>query len=167
MTDEAARSMNTLPFHTESPVATTEPVTSVGAFRALRTAKGYSVEDVAARLKFTVKQIQSLEAEEFERLPRGIALKGLVKNYAKLLGIDSKEIEASLSPFIGSVSGGISQHTSTRTLGTHDLNHSSAGGTAIWIILILVVLLAAASIAVWQGIIPPSWVPGWLGAIFK
>ena len=60
---------------------------STGTFRALREAKGYSVEDVATRLKFTARQIQWLEAEDFDKLPRGIALKGMVKNYAKLLDV--------------------------------------------------------------------------------
>lgn len=140
---------------------------STGTFRALREAKGYSVEDVATRLKFTARQIQWLETEDFDKLPRGIALKGMVKNYAKLLDVDPSEMLASLQSLIGSVSGGIAQHTSIKTLGAHETSHTSGGGTAFWLVLILGVLIIALGVAIWQGMIPQSWVPAWVGAMFK
>ena len=168
MSVESDSKMNTLPFHTESEaLPNVNVIKSTSAFRKLREAKGYSIEDVAARLKFTSRQIQWLEAEEFDKLPRGIALKGMVKNYAKLVEIESDGMLDALQPFIGSVSGGISQHTSTRSLGSHDSSHHSGRGTALWVMMILVVLFAAAGVAIWQGIVPQNWVPGWVGAMFK
>ena len=168
MSVESDSKMNTLPFHTESEaLPSVNVIKSTSAFRKLREAKGYSIEDVAARLKFTSRQIQWLEAEEFDKLPRGIALKGMVKNYAKLVEIEADGMLDALQPFIGSVSGGISQHTSTRSLGAHDSSHHSGRGTALWVMMILVVLFAAVGVAIWQGIVPQNWVPGWVGAMFK
>lgn len=167
MSAESDREMNTLPLHIESSDSIAQNFKSTGVFRALREAKGYSVEDVAARLKFTARQIQWLEEEDFEKLPRGVALKGMVKNYAKLVDIDSSAMLETLQPLIGNVSGGISQHTSIRTLGKHESAHTSGGGTMIWLLLILIVLSAAVGIAIWQGMIPQSWLPSWIGAMFK
>lgn len=166
MSAEFDRGMNSLPFHTESPLPADE-VKTTGAFRALREAKGMSAEDVATRLKFTVKQIQWLEAQEFDKLPRGLALKGMVKNYARLLEINPDPVLDALQPLIGSVSGGIAQHTSIRTLGTHDANQHSGRSTIVWLILILLIVIVAMGIALWQGILPANWMPTWVGAMFK
>jgi cytoskeleton protein RodZ len=167
MSVESGSMMNIMPFRTESEALPVSVIQSTFAFRKLREAKGFSIEDVAARLKFTARQIQWLEAEEFDRLPRGVALKGMIKNYAKLLEVDADAILDALHPFIGSVSGGISQHTSTRSLGTHDSSHHSGNGTALWVVMIMTVLLVAVGVAIWQGIIPQGWLPGWIGAMFK
>ncbi len=154
------------PLKSESPPAPTELVTNAGSLRALRISRGLSIEDVAVRLKFPAKHIEALEAERLDSLPRGLALKGLVKNYARLLGIDSKSIESSLQPYIGQVTGGIAAHTSTRTLGAHQAERVS-GGSPVWILVISVVVLTAFGVAVWQGIVPHQWLPGWFGGLFK
>ena len=150
----------------ESRDASPESLTSVASLRTLRLAKGLSLEEVAVRLKFSVKYIEAVENGQFEQLPRGIALKGIVKNYARLLGADSKELEASLHAYIGSVTGGISAHTSTRSLGAHEAQ-SSTSSSPIWLVVIFSVVIAAVCVAIWQGIVPQSWVPAWLGGLFK
>jgi cytoskeletal protein RodZ len=125
-----------------------------------------SLHDVELRLKYPAKLIDALEAERFESLPRGFPLKSLVKNYAKLLEIDSRPLEALLRPYIGSVQGGIANHTSTRTLGAHQIEYSQ-GGSVVWFVLILLLALVAAGVAVWQGLVPSAWLPAWLGAWTK
>ncbi len=151
---------------TESQHAPAELITNVASLRVLRIAKGLSLDEVALRLKFSTKYIDALETGQFESLPRGLALKGIVKNYARLLGVDSKALESALQPYIGSVTGGIAAHTSTRSLGAHQIQ-SSASGSPIWLLVIFLVVVAAISVAIWQGIVPQSWVPAWLGALFK
>ena len=51
-----------------------------------------------------------------------------------------------LEPYIGSVQGGIANHTSTRTLGTHETEHIQ-GGSVMWFVLILILALVAAAAA--------------------
>ncbi len=155
------------PLKSESPPAPTELITTAGSLRALRVARGLSIDDVAARLKFAAKHIEALEAERFDSLPRGLALKALVKNYSRLLGVDSRAIENVLQPYIGKVTGGIAAHTSTRTLGAHESERSGSISSSMWIVVILCVVLAALAVAIWQGIFPANWVPGWLLGAFK
>ena len=62
----------------------------------LRTERKLSVADVAQRLKYGARQIEALEAEEFDRLPGATFVRGMVRGYAKLLEIDPEPILGSL-----------------------------------------------------------------------
>jgi len=62
----------------------------------LRTERKLSVADVAQRLKYGARQIEALEAEEFDRLPGATFVRGMVRGYAKLLETDPDPILASL-----------------------------------------------------------------------
>ena len=84
-----------------------------------------------------------------------------------MLGIDPRSLEEALQSRIGIVEVGIANHTSTRTLGAHHVEHVSHSGPWAWIVLILVVVLAALSVAVWQGLVPAAWVPDWVEALFR
>ena len=59
---------------------------------AARSAKGLSAADVAAKLKLTVRQVESLEAEDLAHLPSEIFLRGFVRNYARLLELDADDL---------------------------------------------------------------------------
>ena len=154
------------PLRAESAPVQNELIISAGSLRSIRVSKGLSLQAVEVRLKYPARLIDALESERFESLPRGVALKSLVKNYAKLLEIDPGPVEAMLEPYIGSVQGGIANHTSTRTLGPHDVEIVNRG-SVMWLLLILVVVLAVFGVAVWQGLVPASWLPSWFGVSSK
>jgi cytoskeleton protein RodZ len=76
----------------------TEP-TGVGAeLKQARENRGLSVEDVAQSLKFAPRQIESLEAERFERLPGPTIARGMVRNYARLLGLEPEPMLSRMAP---------------------------------------------------------------------
>lgn len=54
----------------------------------LRDERKLSIADVAQRLKYGARQIEALEAEEFDRLPGATFVRGMVRGYAKLLETD-------------------------------------------------------------------------------
>lgn len=58
----------------------------------LREAKGWSLADVSERLKFSPRQVESLEAERFDELPAGPVLRGFVRNYARILDTDPEAL---------------------------------------------------------------------------
>lgn len=62
----------------------------------LRAERKLSVADVAQRLKYAVRQIEALEAEEFSRLPGTTFVRGMIRGYAKLLEIDPEPLLGSL-----------------------------------------------------------------------
>jgi cytoskeleton protein RodZ len=64
-----------------------------GAFLASeRQRQGLSVGDVAAKLRMGIIQIEALERSDYGKLPTGTFLRGFVRSYAKLLGLDQKDI---------------------------------------------------------------------------
>jgi cytoskeleton protein RodZ len=147
----------------ESPPPPSEPVTAVAALRTIRVARGLSLDDVAARLKFAPRVIDAFESERWEELPRGIGLRTLAKNYAKFLEIDFAALEPALREhFDASLpKTGLAEHTSTRSLG-NAVEKTASSGSVVWVVLIVLVVVVVLGIAVWQGMVPPSLTPDWL-----
>lgn len=75
------------------------PLVPESVFAALerrRIEMGLSIEDAAQQLKFAPRQIQALEAGDFLRVPAGMFARGMVRNYARLLKLDSAPMLAAL-----------------------------------------------------------------------
>jgi cytoskeleton protein RodZ len=58
--------------------------------------KGLTTADVADKLKLTSRQIEALEAEEFDKLPAAVFVRGFIRNYARLVGLDAERLMANL-----------------------------------------------------------------------
>ena len=58
----------------------------------LRAERKLSIADVAQRLKYGARQIEALEAEEFDKLPGATFVRGMVRGYAKLLETDPQPL---------------------------------------------------------------------------
>lgn len=56
---------------------------------AAREARGLALADVAQQLKFAPRQLEALEQERFEALPGATFVRGMVRNYARLLKVDA------------------------------------------------------------------------------
>lgn len=73
-----------------TPAAQAHAGTAVGeALADRRRALGYSVEDIALKLKFGRHQLEALEQGRFDRLPGTTFVRGMIRNYARLLDLDS------------------------------------------------------------------------------
>lgn len=93
------------------------PALSVGAIlRAEREARGLSVEEIAERVKYSVRQIGALEQDDVEHLPQGTFLRGFVRSYARVLGMDEAALLAG---------------TLTRTEHLFDVTDVQAGGAPL------------------------------------
>lgn len=75
------------------------------ALGAARRTQGLEIGDVARQLKLSVSQIQALEAGEFDRLPGPVFVRGFIRNYARLLKLDSEAILSSIELDVPPVSG--------------------------------------------------------------
>jgi cytoskeleton protein RodZ len=65
------------------------PGTPGAMLRAAREALGLSVGDVSTRMRMGVRQIEALERAEYNSLPSGTFLRGMVRNYAKAVNVDA------------------------------------------------------------------------------
>src|SRR4030066_1868916 len=79
----------------DSSAATPKP--SLGRMlREARESLGMSVADVAGQVKFAARQIEALEADDFQRLPEIPFVRGFVRSYAKILHLDAQMLLAAL-----------------------------------------------------------------------
>ncbi|AOK29591.1 MULTISPECIES: helix-turn-helix domain-containing protein [Burkholderia] len=62
----------------------------------LRRAKGWSVDDVSARLKIAAPKLQALEAGDTSQFPGTTFALGVVRSYAKMLGVDPEPFAQAL-----------------------------------------------------------------------
>jgi cytoskeleton protein RodZ len=69
------------------------PMKSAGKMLSeARILQGLSVADVAGRIKFAPRQVEALEADNYEQLPELAFVRGFVRSYARLLHLEETEI---------------------------------------------------------------------------
>jgi len=89
--------------------------TGFGALlKAGREEKNLSVADVATKLKLTARQVEALEAEDLSHLPSPVFVRGFVRNYARLVDVDTDsliaplDVQTTVSETITAPSAGVS-----------------------------------------------------------
>lgn len=66
---------------------------AVGAtLQRAREERGLSIIEVAQQLKFSPRQLEALEQERYGELPGGTFVRGMVRNYARLLRLDPQPL---------------------------------------------------------------------------
>jgi len=135
------------------------PTTGLGeTLRALRCARKVELPEVSVHLKFSVRQLQALEDEDWAHLPSGLPLRGMVKNYGRFLETDTVALLAMLDAQTGASSARTAHVATPASLADIDLSaHGISGRPWIWMLLILVVLLWFAAYALERGWIAQSW----------
>src|SRR5690606_5349064 len=120
-----------------------------GTLRAIRVSRRISLSEASQRLKYSVRQIESLEAEEWSNLPEGMPLRGFVRNYARYLEADVDSVLVLLDNAVGSTKP-------PRVVVAPGVSGSSVPGDEVpmaaestgrpwgWFIIILAILVIAA-----------------------
>ena len=79
----------------ETTAANPRSIDSIGQFgealRRERQRRSVSLEDISQTTKVTVRNLQALESDAFEKLPGGILGKGIVRSYVRCLGLNEGE----------------------------------------------------------------------------
>jgi cytoskeleton protein RodZ len=131
---------------TDTPETETDSTGPGGMLARLRVERKLSVADVAQRLKYGVRQIEALEAEEFDRLPGATFVRGMVRGYAKLLETDPEPILSSLDQRY--VPGEIS--LDLRAKRVPFAPGGKRTGTRTYLLLSVVVLVVAGMVYEWR-----------------
>ena len=88
--------------------ATAEPPSSFGGRLAWERQKaGLTVTDIAARLRLHPKQVRAIEQESLDELPEAAYVRGFVRGYAKIVGIDPMPLLADLNDRIAPPAGSV------------------------------------------------------------
>lgn len=153
----------------ESSLADAAASGGVGAtLKALRHARRLSLNEVSSRLKFTSRVLQSLEDEEWSRLPTGVSLRGLVKNYGRFLGADVQALLTMLDNQVGSTAPRpvIVQSSGAPVPADLAIQAEPVNRPWGWFVVIFVLLVVAGFYAIERGWVPESWlIFDWLKAL--
>jgi len=138
--------------------------------RALREARQLSLNDVSTRLKFSVRQIEALETEQWDRVPSGVSLRGFVKNYGRYLDADVDALVVMLDNQVGStgVPSIITERPASLAPTDIPLQAEVTYRSWGWLVIILILLIVAGFYAIERGWVPESWlVFDWLKSLKK
>lgn len=141
--------------------------------RELRLARSCTLNEASTRLKFSVRQLEALEAQEWDQLPGGQPLRGMVRNYARFLEADVSAVLVMLEAQVSDTAAPkpVPRDHSGSGLSSADLSlyADSRGGFGwIWILIIIVLLLVAGFYAIDRGWVPEEWlVFDWLKDLKK
>ncbi|HUW38149.1 MAG TPA: helix-turn-helix domain-containing protein [Rhodocyclaceae bacterium] len=78
------------------PAAAAAPTSPGACLREAREARGLSIDEVTQAIKFSARQIEAIERDDFGRLPGSTFVRGIIRSYAKLLQIDAEPLLAML-----------------------------------------------------------------------
>lgn len=95
-----AELVDTLPEETEVHDVSAEANTPGSVLRRNREAQGLKIADVVQVIRFSARQIEALERDDYASLPGAIAVRGMVRNYAKFLRLDSAPLLEQLQPAV-------------------------------------------------------------------
>lgn len=127
--------------------AATAPESPGRKLAAARAARGLTVTEIALRLKFAPKQIEALEADHYDALAGPAFVRGMVRAYAKVVGLDADalvaELRASPRTLIGPTVSG------PRGIGV-PMPRGPRKGSLVYVVLsILVVVAVGGVLAEW------------------
>jgi cytoskeleton protein RodZ len=131
-----------------------ESLAAVGARLAqLREAKGWSVGDVSARLKVAPPKLRALEAGDISHLPGTAFAVGVVRSYAKMLGVDPEPFAQVLRRERGAPEVDLSMPASAGTDLPRGRVSIPLGGSSrhrSWLWAVAAAVVAVIAVAMWH-----------------
>lgn len=127
--------------------------TGIGdTLRDARQQRGLSLEDAAAETRIRATHLAALEQEEFARLGGDVYVRGFIRSYAKLLGLDP-------APLLEAYGGGATRPAASpqpprMSIGTESLERSPRRGVGVGVAV--AALAAIIGLAVFDGEEPPQ-----------
>ncbi|APA84498.1 DUF4115 domain-containing protein [Paraburkholderia sprentiae WSM5005] len=132
-----------------------DSLAAVGArLTQLRESKGWTIEDVSARLKVSIVKLRALEAGDISHLPDTTFALGVVRSYAKMLGADPAPFTAALRREKGVPAPNLSMPASSGkdlprgkvSLSLGDSGHKSRS----WLWGIAAIVVAVIALGMWR-----------------
>lgn len=120
--------------------------------RETRERLGLSIADVANQIKLAPRQIEALEAEDFQHLPEMPFVRGFVRAYAKLLQLDAQPLLASLPQ----ASADMVQLEPASVEAPFPSAHSPQRQNLMWLGAALLLSVLVVALAVWHFTSPPA-----------
>ena len=123
--------------------------------RQERERRGISLEDVARATRFSVRHLQSLEADLYDELPGGVLRKGIVRSYCRHMELDE---DAWLERF--AEGGGLDEAEPDLAQFAENVHRARLEAMPPvrrrwWGVALMAAMLLAMTIAVWHYVVAP------------
>lgn len=142
-------------------LTSTSDIDGIGpTLRRLREARRLTPAEVSMRLKFSRRQLDALESEQWHELPQGMPLRGFVKNYARYLDADVDALLTMLDNQVGRPQSAFVTAGSSPALAHNGGLETGDEGVRRpwgWLLIILTFVLVAGFYAINSGWVPDSW----------
>ena len=106
------------------------------------------VADVAGKLRLASRQIEAIEADDYQRLPGKTIVRGFVRNYARLLQLDAAQVVAAYEK-IAPGDGEVRISVPHQNVQFSEVDSGHQNRSTLWMTLGLVILLAIGFLAWW------------------
>lgn len=107
---------------------------------------GFTVEHISSQLRLSKKVIKALEGDNYDELPAPIFVRGYIRSYAALVGLEANKISEGYSQLIQSAEANISLDAAH--LGP--LSKSSSNDKRSWLLpVVSVVLVVSLGVIIW------------------
>ena len=130
----------------EAPEADASAPSAGTILMQAREAAGLTIDDVALQLKLAPRQVVAIERDDFPALPGRTFIRGFVRNYARLLKLDTDAVLAALSGEHATPVERTPLSATSRAMGEMPTERPSRPNIARWAIpLVLVAIVAVAA----------------------
>ena len=130
----------------ETPEAEAPAPTAGMILQQAREAAGLTIDDVALQLKLAPRQVVAIERDDFANLPGRTFIRGFVRNYARLLKLDTDAVLGALTGEHATPAERAPLAATSRAMGEMPMERPSRPNIARWAIpLVLVAIVAIAA----------------------
>jgi len=126
-----------------TPTQPDEPQSPGRLLAAARQARGMTVTEVALRLKFSPRQIEALEADHYDVLRGPSMVRGMIRAYAKLIGLDPHPVLDALHRHLNA--GPMTMQPRAMSV---PFPRATPKGSLVYVLLSAVVVIAVVSVIV-------------------
>jgi cytoskeleton protein RodZ len=127
------------------------PETIGEKLRLAREARGIALRDISEQTRISIRYLEAIESDDYQRLPGGIFNRSFIRAYAKFVGYDEhdalEDYARTLRERGESDDDGSKSHHS-RVYTDDDVHRRSP----LMTLLLAIIILAALSLAVWAGL---------------
>lgn len=123
------------------------------ALREAREALGLSIAEVSHVLKFSARQIDALERDDFSSLTGATFIRGFVRSYARYLKLDEAPLLASLEPKAPAV---VSEVLAVEHMGAAMPANVEPASSRRLVVVLVLILASAAAWLTWHRLYAPA-----------
>src|SRR5436190_19489580 len=120
--------------------------------RLAREARGISLREISEQTRISIRYLEAIETDDYQRLPGGIFNRSFIRAYAKFIGYDEHNALEDYARTLRERGETDDEGSKMR----HSLVYTDDGGThsrsSLKTLILAILILAALSLAVWAGL---------------